>query len=122
LFLSSDQDDRIRVIGRLSVDDPLGPGRGSAADLTDGVQFGDEFCSRQKIRHDSERFAAEIFVQSRHDHPHAAVGQILADVDEAPRHELGFVDGDRIWQFRSQMFVNLARFGNRDGFCPPVVV
>ena len=66
-------------------------GEVAAADA-DGVDLGDVFGRGHQRRHRAEGFAGVVHVESRDDDPHAAVGQLAADLDDAVVEELRLVD------------------------------
>jgi len=67
--------DRRVIPRRAPLDEPLVPTRRRAAQHTDRVEFVDHLGYRHEVGHRPERFAAEIGVRPRHDHPPAAGGE-----------------------------------------------
>jgi len=60
------------------------------------VDLGDVFGRGHQRRHRAEGLAGVVHVESRDDDPHAAVGQLAADLDDAVVEELRLVDAHDI--------------------------
>ena len=83
-----------------------------AAAHADGVHLRHVFGRSHQRRHRAERPARVIHVESRDDHPHAVVGQLSADIDDAFVEELCLVDADHI-DIRGHQQDVLRRFDRR---------
>ena len=86
-------------------------GQVAAAD-TDGMYLGHIFGRGHQHRHRPERPSRIIHIQTRHDHPNTAVGQLAADIHDAVIEKLGLVDPDNVDIGRHQQDVS-RRFDRR---------
>jgi hypothetical protein len=64
------------------------------------VRLGDVLGDGKQLRHRLERLAEVILIQSRDDHPDAAVGERAAHSGQTGIEELSFVDAHdfRVWR------------------------
>ena len=92
-FRSAHDDDGVVVVGRLAVHQPLRAAGVFAAYHADGVQFIHLLGLRRERGHGAEGLAAEVGIETRHDHPHALVGQPIHNCDDLRIQELRLVDG-----------------------------
>ena len=67
-----------------------------AATDADGMYLRHILCRGHKVGHRTERLARIVHVETGHDHPYAAVGQLAADLHEALIEELRFVDSHHV--------------------------
>jgi len=117
----TDQDDGIRVSGRLAVNQPLGAARGRAAYYADRVELVHHFSLGHQQRHRSKRLAPKVQIQAGDDHSQPTVSQQPRDVRHAPIEELCLVDCHHIC-LRVKLLQDLHR--PLDYLChvlPPVV-
>src|SRR5688500_3426839 len=92
----ADLDRRAVERRRLSVDEPLRPRCGAAADVADRLELVDELREAEQQRHRPERLAPEVAVEPGRDDALAARDALLNRVDELRLEELRLVDTDDV--------------------------
>lgn len=95
-FAGADDEDRVFVKRRFSVDDALCPGRIGSAAGADRRQFGNVFRLAEQLRHDRKRFSAKIVVETGADHSLSHFRESVNHLHDAFIHELHFVESHRV--------------------------
>jgi hypothetical protein len=99
---STDENNRIVIGSRLSVDQPLRPARWRPAGKTDGLQFGNRFGKGHNRRDAAERFAAEVLIETGTDDADVIICKRLDDIDNGRVKKLNFINSHDLGVFFEQ--------------------